>query len=211
MPEFQRSWRDWEAENLPADTRDGTDKTDKSAFVSFVSPIEEPPAEIHDDVEPSAPAENLPAGARDRTDETDKSASDALDGPREGPSDSEAESKIEPLAEPCLVPACRFTGYIVELGSGLTTRLCAVHRRELFKLARELFSDGDDHRIFAPRPCRFCGQSVQPEDDPCRQCTAARSPLVQTALQMGAKPLCACGSAVERPGDVCEECRRDQP
>ncbi len=206
MPEFKRNWKEWAPENLPADPRDGTAKTDKSPSVSFGKPIAEPRDDISGDVEPSQAAEDLPLSAQDRTDKTDeRSAGAAAD-----PDDQMREADRQP-ANACLVAGCRFTAHVVELGGGFTTSLCAVHRRELFTRARTQLQPGEDARLLARRPCRYCGRPVEPEDDPCRQCTAARSPLVQTALQMGAKPLCACGSAVERPGDVCEECRRDQP
>ena len=147
---------------------------------------------------------NLPETARYATDKTDKSPSVSFD------------SSIAPLVRPesprrsgCLIASCGHLGQLVELGTGLTTRLCARHRRELYQHARER-AEADDVGLSAlleQTPCRSCGRSVRPENDPCRLCAAAASPLVQFALHLGALPICACGATVELAGDTCPHCR----
>lgn len=116
------------------------------------------------------------------------------------------QARSDPRA--CLIPGCSNEGYSVELAAGLITRLCALHRRELFRRARELVDAGaaDYSPLFETRPCRLCGRLIAPEDEPCTRCVAACSPLVQLAMALGARPLCACGAALEQPGDHCERC-----
>lgn len=165
MPEFQRMWRDWAAENFREATHYAPDKTDKSPSDSFVRPMAPvPPEEIS----------------------------------AESPGSSQS----------CLILDCRFTGYVVDLGLDLTTRLCAPHRRELFRRARELVDAVEEGvpPLLEMRLCRSCGRPAAPEDDPCKQCVAACSPLVQTALRLGAHPLCSCGAAMSRPGELCDQC-----
>ena len=121
MPEFQRRWRDWAAENIPADGSDRTDKTDESASVSFVRPIAEPVAEI---------------------------------------------SPLQGQASPdcCFMPDCRLSGYVVELGGNLCTRLCTAHRRELFRRAREMVGSGGKALpvLFKPRPVASAANLYSP-------------------------------------------------
>jgi hypothetical protein len=108
----------------------------------------------------------------------------------------------------CLMENCHFAGHVVELAEGLTTRLCAAHRRELFNRARALAASDakGTSELFARRPCRFCGRQVEPEDDPCKPCAAARSPLVRLAISLGARPICTCGADVAEPGTRCNQC-----
>ena len=155
---------------------------------------------------------NFPEASHYAPDKTDKSPSVSFvrpiapQPPEDFSSDSPASSQF------CLVPDCRFKGYIVDLGEGLTTRLCAPHRRELFRRSRELVdgAEGGAFSLLEERPCRTCGRPVAPEDDPCKECVAAGSPLVQTALRLGALPLCSCGAVVSQPGEHCGHCLSNQ-
>ena len=152
--------------------------------------------------------EKFPEVTHYAPDKTDESPSDSFvrpiapRPPENIPVDSVASTQC------CLVPDCRLKGYVVDLGSDRATRLCAPHRRELFRRTRELMDAAGEgfSTLLEVRPCRTCGDPVAPEDDPCGQCVAARSPLVQTALRLGAHPLCSCGTAVSQPGQLCGQC-----
>lgn len=157
-------------------------------------------------------AANFPESSHYGPDKTDKSPSDSFVRPI-APLPAEDNSK-DSLAQSlsCLVADCRFTGYVVDLGEGLTTILCAPHRRELFQRSRQLVdaAEGGASSLFEELPCRACGRPVAPEDDPCKECVAAGSPLVQTALRLGALPLCSCGAVVSQPGEHCGHCLSKQ-
>ena len=154
--------------------------------------------------------ENLSATGQYDPDETDESPFDSFVRPIPEPSAEEIPGKSHETPESCLVPACQFSGDLVDLGGGLITRLCAPHRRELFGRARHLLEAGEDPgSYFAQRLCRFCGRPTSPEDEPCRQCAATRSPLLQLALTLGAQPICPrCGTRCQVL-DLCSQCRQD--
>jgi hypothetical protein len=116
-------------------------------------------------------------------------------------------------SDPCLMSDCQHEGYLIDLGNGLTTRLCAPHRQELFRLASDPEKAGIDSASFVleDRLCRFCGRVVDAENDPCRRCAVERSPLVQTALRLGAVPLCSCGKTTTQAGETCTECKECLP
>jgi hypothetical protein len=138
-----------------------------------------------------------------RPDEADKSPSVSLVRPTAPAS--------QDVSGGCLRSDCSLTGHSVELGGQMQTRLCARHRRELFRRARELSEAEETTRspLLEQRVCRCCGHLVGAENDPCRECAAANSPLVQVALRMGARPICSCGAAAGTAGGACAQCGRE--
>ena len=153
--------------------------------------------------------EKLPADVRQAPDRTDESPSVSFVS-----SIAQGSGRRKPVRRSvlhCLIGDCQFDGVTVELGNGLTTRLCGPHRRELFRLARTHEAPAADATspLLEGRMCRFCDRLVSPEDDPCRTCVARHSPLVQTALRLGASPLCFCGKPVSQAGETCEQCQEE--
>jgi hypothetical protein len=146
------------------------------------------------------PADAMPYQAA----KTDESPSGSFVRPRAG--DFQAENAGGGLSVCCSIQDCRYRGHTVELGSGVSTTLCAAHRRELFRRTREVALEGAESAVLEVRACRFCGEVVAPEDDPCRACAASASPLVELALILGAVPLCPCGEASAKAGGQCLNC-----
>src|SRR5688500_11633020 len=82
--------------------------------------------------------ENFPEATHYAPDKTAKSPSVSFVRPIVPASSQNIAGESPSPLPACLVPACRFAGYAVDLGAGLTTRLCAAHRRELYACARDM-------------------------------------------------------------------------
>jgi hypothetical protein len=155
-----------------------------------------------------APGET-PTGTQYEADKTDKNPSVSFVRPIARPEPANRESSRHHRAEACQTEGCGSRGYIVDLGAGQATCLCARHRRELFRLAAELAEEHcttTEDSVAGPVPCRLCGTIVSAAEDPCRPCLAQLSPLVQLALKLGARPLCPCGEPITVAGALCAAC-----
>ena len=152
-------------------------------------------------------AEISPQTTHYAPDKTDKSPSVSFVSPIAEPTASNLETSA-PQPDPCYIDGCSFRGHLVDLGAGQATRLCAPHRRDLFKRAAELAEAHEAvDELTELRSCRLCGEAITPSEDPCRACLARLSPLVQLAVKMGAQPLCHCGTPISEAAGYCESCR----
>src|SRR5687768_13030777 len=105
--------------------------------------------------------EKSTVGAKSATDKTDESASVGFVGSIADVSSQKFGHFAADIE--CSIPGCPNWGFVVELGDGLATLLCAGHRRQLFLLA--CTDDGADIRH-----CRICGRNVFASEEPCRPC-----------------------------------------